>query len=139
MSIQLKLDLTPRKGVREPDSAGGRECGKERQKQELKGDVNKRGAFIAVESEKMATAQQIKKGFNLDAGAPGSTRGQAIRDLALKDIEEDTMGWTQNRGKTKGDLNKRAKAIPEESKKSVIAQQMRKGLVSGVGTMNKES
>ena len=45
MSIQLKLDLTWRKGVREPDSAGGRECGKEQQRQELKENVNKRGAL----------------------------------------------------------------------------------------------
>ena len=53
------------------------------------------------------------------------------RDLALKDIKEDAMGWTQNKGKTKGDSSKRAAAIAEERKKSAIAQQRRKGLVFG--------
>ena len=57
----------------------------------------------------------------------------------MRDIEEEAMGWTQNRGKLKGDSNKRGAAIAAERKKLVVAQQMRKGLVSGVGTMNKES
>ena len=61
MSIQLKLDLTSRKGVRKADPAEIGKCGKERQRQESKGDSNKRGSSIAAEREKIATAQQIKK------------------------------------------------------------------------------
>ena len=71
-----------------------------------------------------------RKRFDLDGRVSASAERLASRDLVLRDIEEDAMGWTQNRGKLKGDSNKRGGVIAAGRKKLVVAQQMRKGLDS---------
>ena len=83
--------------------------------------------------------EKERQRLGLDGRVSSPVGRSASRDLVLRDIEEESMGWTQNKGKSKGDSNKRGAAIAAERKKLVVAQQMRKGLVSGKGTMNKES
>ena len=55
--------------------------------------------------------------------------GDGCKDLAVKDIAEEDMGWSQNRGKlNKGNVMRRAVENSVRIQQTVVEEQRRKGL-----------